>query len=57
MKNFFALRPKTYSYLVYNDDDVDDSEYKKAKGTKKGVTKRKIRFKNIKIAILTIKLY
>ena len=57
MKKFVALRPKTYSYLVYTDDDVDDSEYKKAKGTKKGVIKRKIRFKNIKIAILTIKLY
>ena len=33
MKEFVALKWKTYSYLVYNDDNVDDSEYKKAKET------------------------
>ena len=25
MKEFVALRSKIYSYLVYNDDDLDDS--------------------------------
>ena len=33
MKGFVGLRPKTYSYLMYDDD----SEHKKAKGTKKCV--------------------
>ena len=28
MKEFVALRSKTHSHLVYNDDDVDDSENK-----------------------------
>ena len=41
-KEFVAIRAKTYSYLM-----DDDSEHKKAKGTKK----------NIKIACLIIKLY
>ena len=44
MTEFVALRPKTYSYL--NDDgDVE----KKAKGTKKCVTKRKLKFIDYKI--------
>ena len=34
MKEFVALRPKTYSYLM-----DDDNEHKKAKGTKKCVIK------------------
>ena len=34
-----ALRPKTYSYLM-----DDDSEAKKAKGTKKCVIKRMLKF-------------
>ena len=34
MKKFVALRPKTYSYLLFHDDDVDDSEHKKANVTK-----------------------
>ena len=42
MKEFVAIRAKTYSYLM-----GDDSEHKKAKGTKK----------NIKISCLIIKLY
>ena len=54
MKEFYALRPKTYAYLIdgYDDDD-DDDDYdknkiinKKAKGTKKCVTKRKVIFEN-----------
>ena len=39
MKEFVELRAKTYSYLKDNDD-----EYKRAKGTKKCVIKRKLKF-------------
>ena len=38
-----GLRAKTYSYLM--DDDIED---KKAKGTKKCVTKRKFKFNDYK---------
>ena len=41
MKEFVALRAKTYTYLM-----DDDSEKKKAKGTKKCVIKRRVMFKN-----------
>ena len=41
MKEFGALRAKTYSYLM-----DDDSEVKKSKGTKKCVIKRGIMFEN-----------
>ena len=44
---FVALRPKTYSYLT--DDCKDD---KKAKGTKKCVIKRMIRFDDYKNCLL-----
>ena len=37
MTEFVALRPRTYSYLM-----DDDSEAKKANGTKKCVIKRKL---------------
>ena len=43
MKEFAALRPKPYSYVRGNND-----EYKKAKGTKKSVIKRKLKFKDYK---------
>ena len=43
MKEFVALRAKTYAYLT-----DDDGEEKKAKGTKKCVIKRKLMFKNYK---------
>ena len=39
MREFVALRPKTYYYLM-----DDGSEYKKAKGTKKCVIKRILKF-------------
>ena len=39
MKEFCALRAKTYAYLL-----DDDNEIKKAKGTKRCVIKRRIRF-------------
>ena len=41
MTKFVGLRAKTYSYLI---DDA--SEDKKAKGTKKCVIKRKLKFEN-----------
>ena len=43
MKEFAALREKTYSYLI--DDGRED---KKAKGTKKCVIKRKLQLENYK---------
>ena len=41
MKEFCALRAKTYTYLV-----DDDSEKKKAKGTKKCVIKHRLMFED-----------
>ena len=41
MKEFVALRAKTYTYLM-----DDDTEHKKAKGKKKCVVKRMLMFKN-----------
>ena len=46
MSEFVALRAKTYSYL-----DYDGKEEKKAKGTKKCVVKRKIKFSDYKICL------
>ena len=43
MKEFCALRAKTYSYLM-----DDDSEVKKAKGTKKCIIKQETMFENYK---------
>ena len=43
MTEFVPLRAKTYAYLM-----EDDSEHKKAKGTKKCVIKRELMFKNYK---------
>ena len=47
MTEFVALRPKTYSYLT--DDCKED---KKAKGTKKCVIKRRIKFNDYKDCLL-----
>ena len=47
MKEFVALRPNTYSYLI--DDGWSD---KKAKGTKKCVIKRRLRFNDYKDCLL-----
>ena len=44
---FVALRPKTHSYLT---DDCEED--KKTKGTKKCVTKRKLRFDDYKDCLL-----
>ena len=47
---FSALRAKTYSFLIdgYSDDDCEKNKIinKKAKGTKKCIVKREIKFKN-----------
>ena len=43
MKEFVALRAKTYSYLKENND-----EDKKTKGTKKCAIKRKLKFQDYK---------
>ena len=43
MNEFVWLRAKTYSYLKY-----DGSEDKKAKGTKKCILKRKLKFEHYK---------
>ena len=47
MKEFVAPRAKTYAYLM-----EDDSEHKKAKGTKKCVIKRELMFKNYENCVL-----
>ena len=44
MTKFVGLRAKTCSYLI----DDNSSKDKKAKGTKKWVIKRKIKFENYK---------
>ena len=41
MKEFVGLRAKTYSYLKHNND-----EDKKAKGIKKCIIKRKLKFED-----------
>ena len=51
MKEFCALRAKTYSYLM-----DDDSEVKKAKGTKKGEKKQELTFENYKNCLLNSKV-
>ena len=52
MKEFCALKPKTYAYLIddYDDDDYDKNEIinKKAKRTKTCVIKRELMFENYK---------
>ena len=47
MTEFIALRPKTYAYLM-----DDDSEIKKAKGTKKLVIKKDLKFNDYKDCLL-----
>ena len=51
IKEFVALRPKTYSYLT---DDCEED--KKAKGTKKCVIKRVIKFNDYKDCLLNDKV-
>ena len=51
MIEFVALRPKTHSYLM-----DDDSEHKKAKGTKKFVLKRRLKFNDHKDCLFKNKI-
>ena len=51
MKEFGALRAKTYSYLI-----DDNSEVKKSKGTKKCVIKRKLMFENYTYCLFNNKI-
>ena len=46
MTKFVGLKVKTYSYVI-----DDGSEDKKAKSTKKGVIKRKLKFESYKNAL------
>ena len=51
MTEFAALRPKTYSYLMYEGkNDSGTHVIKKAKGTKKCVIKKYLSLMIIKIA-------
>ena len=50
MKEFCALRAKTYTYLM-----DDDNEKKKAKGIKKCVIKRRLMFENYKDSLFNNK--
>ena len=56
MKEFCALRPRTYAYLIdyYDDDDYDKNKIinKKSKGTKTCVIKRELMFENYKDCLL-----
>ena len=51
MKEFCAARAKTYAFLLDDDD-----EEKKAKGTKKCVIKRMIKFSDYKDAVFKNKI-
>ena len=51
MTKFVALRPKTYSYLI----DYE-SEAKKAKGIKKCVIKRRLKFNDYKDCLLNYEI-
>ena len=51
MTKFVGLRAKTYSYSI-----KEGSEVKKAKGTKKCVLKRKLKFENYKNFLEATKL-
>ena len=52
MTRFVGLRAKTYSYLT-----ADSSEDKRAKGTKRCVMKRKLKFENCKNCLKAKQLY
>ena len=51
MTEFCALRAKTYAYKL-----DDDTEFKKAKGTKKSVIKRELMFENYKDSLFNDKI-
>ena len=51
MREFIALRPKTYAYLM-----DDDSGHKRAKGTKKYIIKRELMFESYKDSLFNDKI-
>ena len=51
MKEFVAIRAKTYSYLMH-----DDTKHRKAKGTKKCVIERRLVFENYKDCLFNDKI-
>ena len=53
LTEFVAFRAKTYAYIQLNDDKLD--EHKKAKGTKKCVTKKHLNFDLYKKALFNNK--
>ena len=54
---FFALRPKTYSYLMDDgNSDSDTHAIKKAKGIKRWVIKRILKFNDYKNCLLGNKI-
>ena len=59
IKEFIALRAKTYAYLIdyYDDDDYDKNNIvnKKPKGTKKCIIKREIMFEHYKDCLFNSK--
>ena len=57
MTEFVALTPKTYAYQIYDyNNDDDDNKLKKAKGTKKCVIKRELKFNDYKDCLLNDKV-
>ena len=57
MTEFVALTPKTYAYQKYDyNNDDDDNKLKKAKGTKKCVIKRELKFNDYKDCLLNDKV-
>ena len=51
MKEFYALRAKTYAHLM-----DDESDHKRAKGTKKCIIKRDLMFENYKDSLFNDKI-
>ena len=51
MTEFCALRVKAYAYKL-----DDDTEHKKAKGTKKCIIKRELMFENYKVSLFNDKI-
>ena len=56
MTEFVALRQKTYAYQIGDYEDDDDDHVRKAKGTKKCVIKRVLKFNDYKNCLLNDKV-
>ena len=55
MTEFVTLRSKTYAYQIDDYNDDDDNQFKKAKGTKKCMIKRFLKFNDYKDCLLNDK--